>query len=47
MKNPLLNPKFGITVGSDSFLEEIEDKIKELEYDDEIPSMKMKNRIQP
>ena len=47
MKNPLLNPRFGIAVGSDSFLEEIEDKIKELEYDDEIPSMKMKNRIQP
>ena len=47
MKNPILNPKFGIAVGSESFLEEIEVKIKELEFDDEIPSMKMTNRIQP
>ncbi len=41
-----LNPRFGIAIGCESFLEEIEDIIKVLEYDDEIPSMKLKNRIQ-
>jgi len=47
MKNPISKLVFGIPVGSESFLEDVEEKLKSLKYDQEIPVLKSVGAIPP